>query len=107
MNEDLEQPWRLKILQDLKTRLSAPECFNNYEQAVDTTSWIHAGEARVNSGSGYVDCLLQIEWVQTTGSVSILNPDGATTMVNNVFLLSIFNHLSASIYFSIPSVSVI
>lgn len=74
-------------MQDLKARLSAPECFNNYEQAVDTTSWIHSSEARVCSGAGYVDCVLQLEWVQTTGSVSILNPDGATTMVRNFFLM--------------------
>ncbi|KAJ8966147.1 hypothetical protein NQ314_003710 [Rhamnusium bicolor] len=81
-NEELEQPWRIKILEELRSRLPAQEAYTNYEQAVDTTSWIHSGEARVCLGStGYVDCILQLEWVQTAGALTILNPDGATTMV--------------------------
>lgn len=84
MSEYLEQPWRMQILQDLKARLPLQDVFVNYEQAVDTTSWIHTGEARVNlaTSSGYLDCLLQLEWVQTTGTLTIINPDGATTMVS-------------------------
>lgn len=84
MSEYLEQPWRMQILQDLKARLPLQDVFVKYEQAVDTTSWVHTGEARVNLGaaSGYVDCVLQLEWVQTSGTLTIMNPEGATTMVN-------------------------
>lgn len=82
-NEELEQPWRIKILEELKARLPAQDAYTHYEQAVDTTSWVHTGEARVSLGSSaFVDCILQLEWVQTTGALTILNPDGATTMVS-------------------------
>ncbi|XP_018569624.2 tectonin beta-propeller repeat-containing protein isoform X2 [Anoplophora glabripennis] len=86
-NEELEQPWRIRILEELKARLPAQDAYTNYEQAVDTTSWVHTGEARVSLGSSaFVDCILQLEWVQTTGTLTILNPDGATTM--HLFSLS-------------------
>lgn len=43
---------------------------------------MHKGEARVNLGGvSFLDCILQLEWIQTTGTVTILNSDGATTMV--------------------------
>ncbi|XP_066141762.1 tectonin beta-propeller repeat-containing protein isoform X2 [Euwallacea fornicatus] len=81
MQEEFEQPWRNKILEDLKSRLPTQATFDFYERAVDTTSWLHKGEARVNLGSGsYADCILQLEWIQTTGTLTILHPDGATTM---------------------------
>lgn len=81
---NLEQPWRMQILRDLKARLPLQDVFVDYEQAVETTSWIHTGEARVKlrNSSGYVDCILQLEWVQTSGTLTILNPEGATTMVS-------------------------
>ncbi|CAH1130207.1 unnamed protein product [Ceutorhynchus assimilis] len=81
MQEEFEQPWRNRILEDLKGRLPNQDKFTLYEPAIDTTSWIHKGEARVNLGtSTFVDCILQLEWIQTTGTLTILNPDGATTM---------------------------
>ncbi|XP_066251035.1 tectonin beta-propeller repeat-containing protein isoform X2 [Euwallacea similis] len=81
MQEEFEQPWRNRILEDLKSRLPTQATFDFYERAVDTTSWLHKGEARVNLGSGsYIDCILQLEWIQTTGTLTILNSDGATTM---------------------------
>lgn len=82
-SEFLEQPWRVQILQNLQSRLPLQKVFN-YEQAVDTTSWVHKGEARVDLSDleGYVDCMLQLEWVQNTGTLTIINPDGATTMVS-------------------------
>ncbi|XP_074030994.1 tectonin beta-propeller repeat-containing peroxin 23 [Leptinotarsa decemlineata] len=80
-SEELDQPWREKILEDLKSRLQSTDSFSKYEPAVDTTSWTHSGEARVKMGSsGFVDCILQIEWVQNTGALTILNPDGASAM---------------------------
>ncbi|XP_076270197.1 tectonin beta-propeller repeat-containing peroxin 23 isoform X2 [Rhynchophorus ferrugineus] len=81
MQEEFEQPWRTKILSDLKARLPNKDVFGLYEPAIDTTSWIHKGEARVNLGaSNFVDCILQLEWLQTTGTLTILNSDGATSM---------------------------
>ncbi|XP_050309364.1 tectonin beta-propeller repeat-containing protein isoform X2 [Anthonomus grandis grandis] len=81
MQEDFEQPWRNKILFDLKSRLPNKEKFSLYPPAVDTTSWVHKGEARVNlRSSAFVDCILELEWIQTTGTLTILNPDGATDM---------------------------
>lgn len=80
---EIAEPWRLKILQELKLRLPS-EKYKNWQLAVDTTSWVHTGEARVSWGSGqFVDCVLQLEWVQTTGTLTVLNPDGASTMVSS------------------------
>ncbi|KAJ8969305.1 hypothetical protein NQ317_016553 [Molorchus minor] len=65
-------------------RLPCQDAYTSYEQAIDTTSWIHTGEARVSAGSTvFVDCILQLEWVQTIGTLTILNPDGATNMVRD------------------------
>ncbi|XP_019761431.1 tectonin beta-propeller repeat-containing protein isoform X1 [Dendroctonus ponderosae] len=81
MQEEFEHPWRNKILDDLKARVPNKELFDIYEPAVDVTSWMHKGEARVNLGGiSFLDCILQLEWIQTTGTVTILNSDGATTM---------------------------
>ncbi|XP_022901913.1 tectonin beta-propeller repeat-containing protein isoform X3 [Onthophagus taurus] len=79
---ELEQPWRLKILEDLRLRLDPDDQrFNDYPLAVDTSSWVHTGEARVNlNGNTFVDCVVQLEWVHTSGTLTILNSDGATTM---------------------------
>ncbi|KAK9712924.1 Integral peroxisomal membrane peroxin [Popillia japonica] len=77
---ELDQPWRLQILEELKSRLQS-QSYKNIPLAVDTTSWVHVGEGRINlNGSVYVDCVLQLEWVHTNGTLTILNSDGATTM---------------------------
>ncbi|XP_060517887.1 tectonin beta-propeller repeat-containing protein isoform X2 [Cylas formicarius] len=81
MPEEFEQPWRKKILDDLKSRLPNQDKYGLYERAVDTTSWIQRVEAKVNLGNSlYTDCVLQLEWIQTAGTLTILNPDGATAM---------------------------
>ncbi|KAF5287072.1 hypothetical protein FQA39_LY16057 [Lamprigera yunnana] len=79
---ELDQPWRMTILEDLKIRVRSIELYSNYHSAVDTTSWTQSGEARVclNMPVVFVECVLQLEWVHTNGVVTILNPDGATTM---------------------------
>ncbi|KAF2895160.1 hypothetical protein ILUMI_11013 [Ignelater luminosus] len=78
---ELEQPWRLKILEDLRTRLPTQALYSNYHLAIDTTSWTHSGEARVSLNTpAFAECILQLEWVHTNGILTILNPDGATTM---------------------------
>lgn len=83
---ELEQPWRVKILQTLKERLPNETAFDTYPKAIDTSSWVHTGEARINlNGTAYIDCILQLEWLHTTGSLTILNPDGATTMVTTCY----------------------
>lgn len=78
---ETEQPWRLKILEELKARLPLQQDYNGYQRAVDTTSCIHTGEARVNLGGAFTDCVLQLEWLQNCGTLTILNQDGVTTMV--------------------------
>ncbi|KAK4880363.1 hypothetical protein RN001_008509 [Aquatica leii] len=79
---ELDQPWRLQILEKLQMRMPGKELYSNYLSAVDTTSWTHSGEARVclNTPVIFVECILQLEWVHTNGVVTVLNPDGATTM---------------------------
>ncbi|XP_031344755.1 tectonin beta-propeller repeat-containing protein isoform X2 [Photinus pyralis] len=82
---ELEQPWRLQILDNLKKRVPAVEMYAHYPTAVDTTSWMQSSEARVclnpaNSGSVFIECILQLEWVHTNGVVTILNLEGAATM---------------------------
>ncbi|XP_072376481.1 tectonin beta-propeller repeat-containing protein [Diabrotica undecimpunctata] len=80
-NADFDQPWRIKILDDLKERLPNRDTFTEYELAVNTTSWMHTGEARVSiNASSFSDCLLQLEWIENNGILTILNPDGATAM---------------------------
>lgn len=82
---ELEQPWRLKILEALRARLPTQDLYSNYHLAIDTTSWTHSGEARVSlNTSAFAECILQLEWVHTNGILTILNPDGATTMVNKI-----------------------
>ncbi|XP_030751064.1 tectonin beta-propeller repeat-containing protein [Sitophilus oryzae] len=81
IQEEFGQSWRTNILNDLKTRLPDQDIYSLYESAIETTSWIHVGEARVNLNSqNFVDCILQLEWLQITGTLTILNSDGATTM---------------------------
>lgn len=80
-SSEIGQPWRLKILDELKARLPADNEFEGYQVAVDTTSWVHTGEARVNLGGNFVDCILQLEWVRNCGTLTVLNQDGVTTTV--------------------------
>lgn len=62
--------------------------YTHYEQAIDTTSWKHCGEARVSLGNGpFIDCIIQLEWVQTTGTLTVLNVDGGATAIV-IFVLS-------------------
>lgn len=84
-NADFDQPWRIKILDDLKKRLPLKHTFSDFELAVNTTSWLHTAEARVHfNSSGYHECILQLEWIENNGTLTILNPDGATTMVSTI-----------------------
>ncbi|XP_017786159.1 PREDICTED: tectonin beta-propeller repeat-containing protein [Nicrophorus vespilloides] len=79
---ELDQPWRLKILEDLKSRLSNDNKYSDYQVAIDTSSWVHSGEGRIcmDSTNVFIDCVLQLEWVHTAGTLTVLHPDGASTM---------------------------
>lgn len=94
---DLSQSWRIRILEELRSRLPETSSidFKNYHAAIETTSWIRKGEARCllsSNGSTtslmYEDCVLQLEWVDNTGTFTVLNPDGATTKVDMSKLLT-------------------
>lgn len=105
---ELNQPWRLKILEDLKARLAAKD-YSSYEVAVDTNSWVHSGEGRVNlNGVAYIDCVLQLEWMYMTGTLTILNPDAATVMVCIIKSQSILNRnlYQITIHINIKSQSI-
>lgn len=84
---ELNQPWRVKILEDLKKRLTNQDInFEDYEKAVEMSSWVKSGEARAAKQFGaYEECLIELEWVTScgagldSGTLTILNPDGVTT----------------------------
>ncbi|KAK9870500.1 hypothetical protein WA026_008057 [Henosepilachna vigintioctopunctata] len=81
--DELDQPWRNKILDALKYRLNDGDKYVDYEMAVDTSSWIQTGEARVSlKKSAYFECCLQLEWQENSGTLTILNPDGASTLAS-------------------------
>ncbi|XP_044750245.1 tectonin beta-propeller repeat-containing protein [Coccinella septempunctata] len=81
--EELDQPWRKQILDSLKERIPNAEKYDSYEMAVDTSSWVQTGEARVSMKKRpFLDCSLQLEWLQNNGTLTILNPDGASTMTS-------------------------
>lgn len=57
------------------------------------SSCVKNGDARcqLKSGKAYEDCILELEWISNTsgyvdsGTLTILNTDGATTMVRKPF----------------------
>lgn len=90
---ELIQPWRLQILDSLKVRLLSDSAektvdFSGYEKAIEMSSWIKSGEAKVSkTGGQFEECLIQLEWVNSfgtdldSGTFTILTPDGVTTKV--------------------------
>lgn len=91
--QELKQPWRLKIIDALSKRqalLVNIDGVENYKLAVDTSSWVKTGEGRVAKLHGaFEDCLIELEWVSAngakadldSGTLTILNPDGVTTKI--------------------------
>ncbi|VEN49848.1 unnamed protein product [Callosobruchus maculatus] len=92
---DVDAPWRQSILRELRRRTPPDDQFAHYERPGEAAaSWVHKGEARVQRGGdagSWIDCLLELEWVQEgslgntgsimcTGSLTILNADGASTL---------------------------
>lgn len=83
---DLNQNWRLDLLDLLKSRFAKvkidPE---KYVVAVKLTSWVKNGKAKIVRNA-LIDCLLELEWISTSGSVNgsgtltLLNEDGVTIL---------------------------
>ncbi|XP_026483040.1 tectonin beta-propeller repeat-containing protein-like [Ctenocephalides felis] len=88
---ELTQQWRLDILNSLKqlnaTVDSTDPKWEHYENAAEGGSWTKTGEARccLKDDNMFADCLLELEWfgdsTLDSGSLTILNADGATTMI--------------------------
>lgn len=90
---ELTQQWRIDILSRLKSRLAhLPADFDpdKYEKAVELSSWVKTGEvkmSRPSTGSQFEECLIQLEWVSSSGSgldsgtFTILTPDGQKTKI--------------------------
>ncbi|PSN51886.1 Tectonin beta-propeller repeat-containing protein [Blattella germanica] len=82
---ELFKPWRVKILQELKRRMpDNGSSFENYEKAVEMSSWVKTGKARCQlkeSSQQFDDCMLELEWVGSdkgsldSGTLSILSVD--------------------------------
>lgn len=57
---------------------------------IDRSSWVKNGEAKckLKGSSTYEDCIVELEWISSdsgsldSGTLTILNPDGATTLVS-------------------------
>lgn len=76
------QSWRLNILESLKERVnSKDELYVSYEKAIELSSWVKSGEAKVSkAGKPYEDSLIELEWVDNanisgSGTLTILSPD--------------------------------
>lgn len=88
---ELTQSWRINILDKLKKRLSVAGAdldFDKYEKAVEKSSWVKSGEAKMSKPGGhYEECLIELEWVNSSGTgldsgtFTILTPDGVATKV--------------------------
>lgn len=87
---ELTEQWRLKIVEDLAkqaNRVNEMEEREKYQLAVDTSSWVKSGEAKMAKLNGqFEECLIELEWVSASGgqdmdsgTLTILNPDGVTT----------------------------
>lgn len=83
---DLNQKWRLDLLDRLKTRFSNVEIDpERYVVAVKLTSWVKNGRAKIVRNM-LIDCGLELEWISTSGSMhgsgtlTLLNEDGVTIL---------------------------
>lgn len=90
--EEFKQPWRLSILEKLRdTNAEVKENYIQYEKAIQLSSWVKSGEAKVSKpGKAFEDCLLELEWVDSqgacgSGTLTVLSSDGVTIKVNLIF----------------------
>nr|CAD7402194.1 unnamed protein product [Timema cristinae] len=82
------KPWRLKIIQELKRTAREVTGFDDYEKAVEMSSWVKTGKARCllkDTTNQYEDCTLELEWVGCekgsldSGTLTITSPDKTHT----------------------------
>ena len=90
---DLQAPWRLDILAQLKQHqqdITQLPHLENYEKTSELSSWIKSAEAKYQRPAGeFEDCQIELEWVSNTsasadsdsGTFTVLNMDGATTKI--------------------------
>ncbi|XP_012270435.1 tectonin beta-propeller repeat-containing protein [Orussus abietinus] len=85
--EELAEPWRILILNELKNRVKdLSHDLLNCERAVEKSSWIKKSDARckLKGSSTYEDCIVELEWINDdassldSGTLTVLNADGAT-----------------------------
>ncbi|KAK6625221.1 hypothetical protein RUM43_005512 [Polyplax serrata] len=63
---ELVKPWRMKILNELKGRLTSDFVgLENYERAVDSSTWTKSGRCKclLPGEISFKDCLVELEWV--------------------------------------------
>ena len=90
---ELLKPWRVQILKNLQERNDKEKTgFEEYEKAIEASSWVKSGEVRMVRYNGtYEDCLIELEWVSSKadmdcGTLTVLNSDGISTKMQ--FLLN-------------------
>nr|CAD7586073.1 unnamed protein product [Timema genevievae] len=86
---ETSKPWRLKIIQELKRRTAREVTgFDDYEKAVEMSSWVKTGKARClvkDTTNQYEDCTIELEWVGCekgsldSGTLTIMSPDKTHT----------------------------
>ncbi|XP_014203430.1 tectonin beta-propeller repeat-containing protein [Copidosoma floridanum] len=84
------EPWRVHILSELKSRMKNVDFdFSLCEKAIEKSSWVKNGEAKckLKGSATFEECIVELEWISSdtgsldSGTVTILNPDGATALV--------------------------
>lgn len=81
------QPWRLEIVKNLKQRIHNQQLFQSYEKAIELSSWVKSGEAKVSKqGKPYEDCLIELEYIDSadtngSGTLCVLSSDGIVIKV--------------------------
>ncbi|XP_076684994.1 tectonin beta-propeller repeat-containing peroxin 23 isoform X3 [Andrena cerasifolii] len=86
---DIAEPWRIHILEELKSRLEKVQFDASvFEKVVEKSSWVKNGDVKcqVKGSTSYEDCVIELEWISSdsgsldSGTVTVLNSDGATTI---------------------------
>lgn len=79
---ELAKPWRIKILQELKSRTDkATNGFESFEKAIEKNSWVKSGTAKAMLKDSLPElCSLELEWIGSeSGTLSVLNLDQTQT----------------------------
>lgn len=85
--DELTKAWRLKLIEKLKNRLAHFDfgSAERYEKAIEMSSWIKSGDARVaiNGNEAFEECFIELEWLASPtsaglGTLTMLNTDNVT-----------------------------